>query len=232
MKIAKRDLKLIIILAGLAIFGLLYFFVYNTFLDMTEDTKTEIATLLPQVQALRDSQENFDEYVKETAEYKLQIEETLEKYPAMIYPEEFLMWLLEWEEMTGVTVDSVSFTEPNVVTQFQAEVVSTVDGVEDRKVVTVDGGVISVSTTNEMTYTQLKNSINAIYAYPQPTYLDSVSVTYNPDTASLTGNYMISKYYINYEGAAHYPWPMPNIGLGNENLFGYNETTSVDAVEG
>ena len=52
MRIAKRDLKLLLILAGLLIFILLYMLVFNSFQSKTDAVKAKIAELEPQVQEL------------------------------------------------------------------------------------------------------------------------------------------------------------------------------------
>ncbi len=231
MRIKRRDLKLIIVLAGIAIFAVLYFFVNNNFITMTQEVKTDISLLAPEVQALRDSQENFETYVSETEKFKQEIQSELNYYPSKVLPEEFLVWSLDWQDSTGVTVSDVSFSPETIVSQFECYAPQIIDGVEQYSVVNASVGMVSLNATAEMTYNQLKNSIDSIYNYGNPTILNSVAVSYDPGTAKLSGTYSISKFFIDYEGAPYNPIDMPNVSLGNEEIFGYNEVEAAPVTE-
>ncbi len=221
MRITRRDLKLIIVLAGIAIFAVLYFFVNNMFITKTEEVKTEISILTPEVQALRDSQENFESYVSETERYKQEIENELYYYPSKIQPEEFLVWALEWRDTTGVEISDVSLSPETIISQFECYAPQIIDGAQQNVLSDVSFGTISLNASAQMTYNQLKNSITAIYNYRNPTVLNSVTVSYDAELAKLTGTYSISKYFISYENAPYAPLDMPNVALGNEDIFGY-----------
>ena len=62
MKISKRDAELLLALAGLVVFLLLYLFVFNTFQTRTDTVQQEITTLQPQLQQLEDIYANLATY--------------------------------------------------------------------------------------------------------------------------------------------------------------------------
>lgn len=216
MKISKRDIKLLLILAGLLIFLLLYFTMFTHYQEKSAEVHTAISELEPQLAALEEQYLNLATYEQGIEDSRTAIAEQLTHYPADIENEDFLVYLLDMEKKVGLTMDSVSFDEPGLLLEFPCDVEQ--DGELKRADLSAyRTGVVMTCTLN---YPQLKQGIQYLYDSQQRTALDSVSLSYNAETGGLSGSFSISKYYINWDGAVYEPAIMPKTSKGVSDLFG------------
>ncbi len=225
MRISKTELRLILVFGGLLIFVALYFLVYNPTLEENDVLEAEINALKPQLEELRTYEVNYDTYVQNIEDIRANIAAQLVAHPSKIENEEFLKWMIDWENANDLDIASVSFNGTNSISQFPLYVT----GEAGEVMAEVDAGRISMSATATYSYDAIKNAINAVYAYPQSTALDSLTLTYSAETGELAGNITLSKYYINYPGAPYVPVPMPTVPIGNTNPFGSVEVAAQPA---
>ena len=223
MKIAKRDLKLLLILAGLLVFLLMYLLVFNPLQTKISDVKAENAQLSAQVEDLEAKYLRMAEYedgIKASREF---VRETLKSFPGDVKEEDILSYLLTMEARQGIRMETVTFIKPELVQQLN--LMTQVDGQD----VAVPANAYRATTvmTGTLNYPQAKNVINYLYDSDKQTTLERVTLTYNSETGKLAGTFELSKYLINFDGAEYVPERVPVVDIGLKDLFG---TTSAMAA--
>ena len=227
MKIAKRDLKLLLILAGLLVFLLLYMLVFNPLQTKITDMKAENAKLSAQVEDLESKYLRMAEYEEGIKDSRAYVKETLKSFPGDVKEEDILSYLLTMEARQGIRMQSVTFNNPVLVQQFN--MMTQVDGQD----VPVPAGAYRSTTvlTGTLTYPQAKNVINYFYDSDKQTTLDNVTLTYNAETGKLTGSFELAKYFVNFDGAEYVPERVPVVDLGLKDLFGTTAAVAPVAEE-
>ena len=224
MKIAKRDLKLLLVLAGLLVFLLMYMLVFNPLQTKITEVKAENAQLSAEVQDLEAKYLRMGEYeegIKASREY---VKETLKNFPGDVKEEDILSYLLTMEARQGIRMESVTFNKPELLQQF--DMMTMKDGQD----VAVPASAYRANTvmTGTLTYPQAKNVINYLYDTDKQTTLNNLTLTYNAETGKLAGSFQFYKYFINWDGAEYVPERVPVVDIGLKDLFGTSSGT--DAV--
>ena len=227
MKIAKRDLKLLLILAGLLVFLLMYMLVFNPMQTKINDVKAENAQLSAQVDDLEAKYLRMAEYEEGIQTSRAYVKETLKRFPGNVKEEDILSYLLTMEARQGIRMESVTFIKPELVQQFN--LMTQVDGQD----VAVTAGAYRANTvmTGALNYPQAKNVINYLYGSDKQTTLESVTLTYNAETGKLTGSFELSKYFINWDGAEYVPERVPVVDIGLKDLFGTTSAVVAPVAE-
>ena len=227
MKIAKRDLKLLLILAGLLVFLLLYMLVFNPLQSKISDVKAENAQLSAQVEDLEAKYLRMAEYEEGIKNSRAYVKETLKSFPGDVKEEDILSYLLTMEARQGIRMQSVTFNNPVLVQQFN--MMNQVDGQD----VGIPASAYRSTTvmTGTLTYPQAKNVINYFYDSDKQTTLDNVTLTYNAESGKLTGTFELAKYFINFDGAEYVPERVPVVDLGLKDLFGTTAAVAPVAEE-
>ncbi len=228
MKITKRDANLLLFLAALVIFFLLYFFGYSTIQSETTALEQQLNSVRPQLIQLEEYSRNVAFYQEEIETTKAYVEGELTRYPADVKEEDYLVWLLAHETATGQQIETVSIQEPQLVTSFAADV--PVDG----EIQTTEVSVyrIPAQVTGSMSYAQLKESLDYVYAAAQRTCVDSVMLAYDATSGQLSANVNLVKFILSYPGAQYVQSTMPNLPLGQPNPFGtFEPAAPTETVE-
>ena len=227
MKIAKRDLKLLLILAGLLVFLLMYMLVFNPLQSKISSVKAENAQLSAQVEDLESKYLRMAEYEEGIKDSRAYVKETLKRFPGDVKEEDILSYLLTMESRQGIRMESVTFNDPELVQQFN--MMTQVDGQD----VAVPAGAYRASTmmTGTLTYPQAKNVINYLYESDKQTTLENVTLTYNAETGKLAGTFELSKYLINFDGAEYVPERVPVVDMGLKDLFGTTSAVAAPVAE-
>ena len=227
MKIAKRDLKLLLILAGLLVFLLLYMLVFNPLQTKISAVKAENAQLSAQVEELEAKYLRMAEYeegIKNSREF---VKEMLKRFPGDVKEEDILSYLLTMEARQGIHMQSVTFKDPELVQQFK--MMTQVDG----KDVAVPASAYRASTvmTGTLNYPQAKNVINYLYDSDKQTTLERVTLSYNVESGKLTGTFDLAKYFVNFDGAEYVPERVPVVDIGLQDLFGTTAAVAAPVAE-
>lgn len=225
MKIAKRDLKLLLVLAGLLVFLLAYMLVFNPLQTKIAEVEAENAQLSAEVQDLEAKYLRMGEYeegIKNSREY---VKETLKYFPGDVKEEDILSYLLTMESRQGIQMQSVTFHDPELVQEFNMMTM------KDGQDVAVPAGAYRVSTVmgGTLTYPQAKNVINYLYDSEKQTTLENVTLTYNAESGKLTGTFKLAKYFVNWDGAEYIPERVPTVDLGLSDLFGTTRAAAAAA---
>ncbi len=216
MKISKRDAQLLIILGGLLVFLALYMLVFNHFQSKSDEVASNIAALQPQLQELETEYANLATYQNGIEQYRTTVARKLEAYPADIKEEDIIAYLTTMEARQGITLNGITFSGATMLNEFPGVIVK--DGKD--VTTTMDAYSTGAVVTGQLTYPQLKSMLDYIYSSPTQTSVNSVSVSYNAETAGLAGSFDISRYYITYPEAVYTPETLPDTQLGAKDLFG------------
>lgn len=216
MKIAKRDLKLLLILAGLLVFLLLYMLVYKPSQTRIDEVESQNSELAAQVADLEAKYMRMAEYETGIEASRENVGDILEYFPGDVKEEDILSYLLTMEARQEIRIESVTFNPPELVQEFSAMME------KDGKDVPVQTSAYRVSTvmTGSLNYPQAKSVIDYLYATAKQTTLENVTLTYNAESGQLTGTFQLAKYYVNWDGAEYVPERVPTVDIGLGDLFG------------
>ena len=225
MKIAKRDMKLLLVLAGLLVFLLLYMLAFNPLQSRTEELEAQNAELSAQVVDLEAKYQRMAEFENGILAGRDNVKNALKNYPGDVKEEDILSYLLTMEARQGIRMESVTFNTPELLQQFNMMVM------KDGKDTPIPANAYRASTvmTGTLTYPQAKNVINYLYDSAKQTSLESTTLTYNAETGKLTGTFQLAKYFVNWDGAEYVPEPVPVVDLGVSDLFGTTAVTPAPA---
>ena len=227
MKIAKRDLKLLLILGGLLVFLLLYMLVFNPLQSKISAVKAENAQLSARVEDLEAKYLRMAEYEEGIKTSSETVKEILKNLPGDVKEEDILSYLLTMESRQGIRMESVTFNDPELVQQFK--MMTQVDGQD----VAVPAGAYRASTvmTGSLNYPQAKNVINYFYKSDKQTTLENATLTYNAQSGKLTGTFQLAKYFVNFDGAEYVPERVPVVDMGLQDLFGTTAAVAAPVAE-
>ena len=225
MKIAKRDLKLLLVLAGLLVFLLAYMFVFNPLQTKIAEVEAENAQLSAEVQDLEAKYLRMGEYEEGIKNSRENVKEYLKNLPGDVKEEDILSYLLTMEARQGIRMESVTFNKPELVQQFDMM------AMQDGKDVAIPAGAYRASTvmTGTLTYPQAKNVISYFYDTEKQTNLENATLTYNAESGQLTGTFQLAKYFVNWDGAEYVPERVPTVDIGLRDLFGTSSASVAPA---
>lgn len=221
--ISKRDKGLLLILAGLAVFLILYLLVFNSFQAKGDEAAQQIQVLKPQLQTLEQEYNDLDTYKSGIADFRSSVSKKMAAFPTSIKEEDMMSYLLTLETNQKINIDDVSFSGTTPLMQFQG----IVDQNGQDTPVTLDAGSVGAVFNGQLTYPQLKSVLNYLYSTKTQSSVNSVTVSFNSETGGLTGSFDISRYYLTWPDAAYTPEPLPDSPIGVKDLFG----TSAPAAE-
>jgi len=215
MQVTTRDKKLILMIGGLALFLIVYMYVFTPLQNAANQMQSETERLERECRELEIQNTNMQVYEEKIVEYRAAIAEALKLFPVDVKEEDVMSYLLTLQEKNEIELLSVAFNEPLNVVNFDG--VMDVEGTD--KPVHMVGQQISTTTTAELTYAKLKKVLNYIYETKTQTTLEAVTVVYDSKNEVLNGSFDFSRYTLNYDEAEYKPEKLPEVDLGNDDLF-------------
>lgn len=218
MQITTKDKKLILMVGGLALFLIVYSYIFRPMQEKTFQMQSEIERLERECRELEIQNTNMEAYEEQIIEYRATIADAMKLFPVDVKEEDVMSYLLKLQDKNEIELMSVAFNEPLTVVNFDG--VISADG-ED-KMVHMIGQQVSTTATAELTYAKLKDVLNYIYETQTQTTLESVTVVYDSKKELLNGSFDFSRYTLGYDEAEYKPEKLPEVDLGKEDLFGDN----------
>ena len=218
MQVSTKDKKLILMISGLALFLIVYMYVFTPMQNKTAQMQSEIERLERECRELEIQNTNMQVYEEQIVEYRAAIAEMVKSFPVDVKEEDVLVYLLNLQEANEIELFSIAFNEPVNVVNFDG--VMEVEGAD--KAVHMLGEQHSTTATAELTYAKLKAVLNYIYNTKTQTTLESVTVVYDSKNDVLNGSFDFSRYTLNYDEAEYKPEKLPEVEIGQEDLFGDN----------
>jgi hypothetical protein len=221
MNISKRDIKMLLILLGIGIFVLCYFFVYATHIEENEYLLEDIEDADNELARLRSFESRRSFYAENIISAEEFILEAQAEYPADIHTANLIMYAVELQENIGIGTGGITFVQP-------VEIMTLRGLAED------DGGGYSFAPRTayrtgiimncSLTYQELKDLVDYIYNQSVKASIHSISLSYNSATGLLHGNVVINKAFLSSEDAEYVAAQIPEMSVGLPNPFGVIRT--------
>ena len=230
IEVSEKDKKLLLILAAVLIVVGAYYFGYQKFSAMTTQYQTEAAKLRTQQRDLQEKQQNRDRYVAQTTEYKNQYQAVFASYDSGTTQDGTLDFLSRVERITGSWIKSTTFADTTNIYTF-GNVTSSNPISQGNKVYATDmqGFKTTITLTYEASYSELLELIRYINEYYSKNTIDSISMSYNADTDTVTGNMTVSMYAVTGTDR-NFLAPIFSLPTGTMNIFD-SSTFDASAVD-
>lgn len=249
MKISRRDAKLLILLLGIIILALSYYFGYSKFNEKSEKIQEEVDALEITYQSLSADNAKRDVYEKNISQMKTKINEIVDKYPAKVTVEKENMFVVGLEK-EGVRSSALGFSENEIIYVPTTDAATTTGGqnvtpqptVNPTPVPTVAsnttqatngdatvekpdfiGYKLTMTITYETTYEYLKKCITEIVDYEEQKSIDGITIAFDSNTGNLTGNIIVSAYALEGLNTQYKSSVITDITTGSDNPFGSME---------
>lgn len=218
MQLQKKDIKLIIVLVGVLVLVIAYFAVFRTYRDKTDDLQSQIDSLQPELQQLREYDDHKQEYLDGIDAYKENAKSIMSSLPSSIWTEDQIMLARRMEEDLDITDTSESFADPIVVTQFKGTPLDDIDNYSDQ--VDMTSNKYQMTLAADMDYSQMKDFLDYVYDEDYMTGLDSITMNYDAEKADLSVSAVINQYTLAYDGAKETDHSVPEVSKGVHDPFG------------
>lgn len=216
MKISKKDAKLLLVLLGIVIFIAGYLGVYSRYVAKTEALQAQISELKPQLEQLREYDAKRAEYEASSKAAQDYVLEQTARYPTTVRQEDQLLYAISLRDQVGAKIGSVGFADPAAVTDLT--------GIRDNggksEFVPLSAYVSNMTVNCSLSYDQMKKLVDFLYATPACTTLESLSVSYDAETASLTGSVSVNQYSVRAADDPYVAAKVPGVTLGAPDPFG------------
>ena len=223
MKTGQINLILCLLAIGLGIAA--WYLLYQPEKDKEARLTTEVNSLQQRYDELKAMEAHRDEYVAETENLKKQFLEELAKYAPDLNQENAVMYLKGTEEYfedwTNVSV-GLPHPEPFYTLGAGASTANTGDIATGNETAQQDQSYVCEKVSYPITFTakydEIKDYLDYVAAYKYRLNIDSVVMSYNPETEICTGNIILNSYAITGPGRDA-DVPSVNQPKGVENLF-------------
>jgi len=208
MKLTKRDVGLLLIVAGVLICLGCYRFVYMKNVDEQAKLKSQLKTIQTEEQGLAELQANRSFYESEIERMNAEDQEILAKFPVDILPENEIMYVVDMEEENDISFSDISYGT--------ASERST--GYESRT--GLQAYDVEMSLSYLSTYQGLKDVILYTGGQDRRMVINTVTASFDRSTGNLSGAMTLNQYLITGTDAVYNPPYVPAMSIGTDNIFG------------
>lgn len=253
LKIGEREKNIILILIGIAIPLLVYYFVFVRLNEQKDTLVAENQTLAQEVAYLQELMDNKEFYLAETDRMNAEIEEIKAQFPSELHPEDQIYYAYNMENKYDVlataidmpVAEAVAVAQP-VVAEAQPEVVDDGTGLEEEGAENAGESqaeqaapVASAATTIalyrapitfnfKLTYAAAKDWIKEILTDREnKKSIDNVTLSYDESTGNLTGSIMVNMFSLTGTDRVYEAPSIQGIGIGTDDLFKSSDTLNV-----
>lgn len=241
-KITGKQIKLMINLISLAVFGVSYLFIYNNYLERAEEAyqMAEAAKLETKVREEKLAEE--DSIRTQLVEVKDQAQVIIDGFPVYIAKEDNFMFLEKMEKALKIKVSSIEISDSTVlyetilpaVAEDGAEASGQTDdsngqtgaaagSIADNKVPVMTCIQSTISMSLQTSYNGFKELVDYVKNYPEHTIIDNASISYDNSTGNLTGSLVIRRFALTGTGKEYKSAVIDGIDIGTDNIFGTDQ---------
>ena len=252
MKVSKKDIVLLIALAGILAAVCSYFFVYKPYSEKTVALETKNQELQTRVAELQNMKDNEALYIEEIQKMKTAMDDIYNLFPVDVRTEDMIMMGVSLANASPLNVNSMVMSEATDlyhVGQAQAEAAAAAAATaaaeaaaagDTAEVAATDTPVdtaVTAPTEPEKilykktvgivyltTYEGFKNSITQITNSTDRRVIDSVTATYDVATGLMAGNTNVTMYCLTGTNKEYIAPSIPFIPQGTSNIFGTVDT--------
>lgn len=236
MKVTKQQVNLLIMVLGVVIIALTYFYGVQKLNEKTEALEAENGQLRNEINTLQELQLKQNSYIADTEMMKGLCEVIADMFPSRILTEDEIMYAVRLENQVGCYFSYVGTPVTQNIEIPLGEKENILAGITDitgaiaqnstineEQVYNVDGimlGNAASSNNFVCTYDQFKQLVTLIVENPDMRSIDEISLSYDNTTGSLTGTMTIN-YYSMSGTDRKYELPQTGVaGYGVDCIFG------------
>ena len=236
MKVTKQQVNVLIMVLGVIIIALTYFYGVQKLNEKTEALEIENGQLRGEMNTLQELQLKQNSYIADTEMMKGLCEVVAQMFPSRILNEDEIMYAVKLENQVGCYFSYVGTPETQNIEIPLGERENILAGVTDitgaiaqnstvnpEQVYSVDGLMLrnSASVNNFVcTYDQFKQLVKLITENEDLRSIDEISLSYDNTTGSLTGVMTINYYSMSGTGRKYEQPQTGVVGLGVDCIFG------------
>ncbi len=204
--IKKWMIALLLLVLGVAALLVCYQTYYTPMMQDAEKAQKSAETLQTAITVAKGNLEKEAFYAEEAEKIKAQTDELLESFhfPGEILEEDQILWIRDQESATGQKQTAIVFGTSSPLYQ--------------------SGSFTLHEKTFPFTYTATYAGMKNLITYfveneEDPVSLVSLTIAYDPQTATCSGTMMLRRYYVT--GLEDYvPPTIPGVQIGTDNIFG------------
>lgn len=219
MKITRRDLGVLMIIAGIIIAFLGYKMSFEPNQEEIDTLQSEQAQLKKEIEDLKPFKENAPKWEKLIEEYKKNIKDILDEFPAGVKQEDNIMYVVELLDNLNIEIPSFSSSEAAM-----AQEIKGAGSLEGTTYQLLTAGLNMVYKVDS--YQDMKNMLDYFYSDKEhKRTLDTIGLSFDKETGEVSGNAALTQYVMT-DGNKKYEevkLPLENIGIESECIFGETE---------
>ena len=224
----KKDLQLLLIVAGILIAFCSYQFIFLKYQNKTETVEAENVTLQATVMELEELEAKQDQYRADTETMKNECNDVIQKFASGLIAEDEIMYTYNMEQVVqnDVAVSALTVGEAAQI-QYSGSLTAGEYELRDEGISLYDSASNLSFTTS---YNGLKSLIQYIYSMPGRKSVNSISLSPSAD-GYLTGSMTLDYYCLMGTEKAYIPLDIPSVILGKDNIFGMLENAPAEDAQ-
>ena len=225
--VSDRDKKILYVLAMVVVFYLAYQFGYTKLVEKTDEYTQEYRERNAVYSDLSAKNAKLSVYKDDTETYNEEYEEIMASYPAGSSTEELIIYIMKFEEETGLWFSSISLSGESAIYSFGDY--SSTNPSDSAYIISSDyvGYQAPITLTYQCSYNQFKEFLDYLNDYQYRYTIDTVSCSYTDTTAAensdgtgtVTGSMQISQYYVTGSDRTYNDITLPSVRVGTSNIF-------------
>jgi len=219
MKITRRDLGVLMIIAGIIIAFLGYKMSFEPNQEEIEQLQSDQAALKKDIEELKPIKENAPKWEKLIEEYKKNIKDILDEFPAGVKQEDNIMYVVELLDNLNIEIPSFSSSEATMKQEINGA-----GSLEGTTYQLLTAGLNMVYTVDA--YQDMKDMLDYFYSDKEhKRTLDTIGLSFNKETGEVSGSAALTQYVMT-DGNKKYEevkLPLEEIGIESECIFGETE---------
>lgn len=219
MKISDRDKKLIYIVLSVAIIFCAWFFGYRRLTETNASLQREIKTLKTEYNNLEAIKLKLPKYEEDKKIYLEEYDKMLAKFDTGYSQEYSIMFIKEIEEKVELWLSQAGLAQTANVYDFGKISSSNPNGGGSVYVTDYKGYSTTLTLTYNASYDHFKDLIKYINSYKYKCTIDSMTMSFNRDTDTVSGGITITQYAITGKDREFNNTSIHNIIPGTENIF-------------
>lgn len=216
MKVSKKELYMLLMVAGFGIALCAYFFGFQKINQKTEALRIETEALESDVNKYTAVKDNIEVYKVGIDDFTKRIATVIAKIPSDVLPEDAFMVARELEKNDEYTfVTSTTWTDETTVYTVTSHPVD-----ETKTPITYYLNNNEVTIGHTSSYQGIKDMLDYIYEHKNRMAFESFTVAYDEETGLLSGTTDVNFYSIVGSDKEYKEQNIQGVEMGTDNIFG------------
>ena len=216
MKVSKKELYMLLMLAGVGIALCAFFFGFKKINEKTETLRVETEALEGEVKKYSAVKDNIDVYKSGIDDFTKRIATVIAKIPSDVLPEDAFMLARELEKNDEYTfVNSTSWADETTMYTVTSHPVDTT-----KTPITYYLNNNEVTIVHTSSYQGVKDMLDYICENKNRMSFESFSVAYDESTGLLSGSTIVNMYSVVGSDKEYKEQTISGVQIGTDNIFG------------